>query len=55
MIEDEDEEEDYWNSLPSGDSVCPICGAPTINCTVADNACTKCDYYETYYTGTAYN
>lgn len=49
MWDDEEDGEDYRgreNEIPWGDGVCPECGAITVNCVVADNACTKCDYAE---------
>jgi hypothetical protein len=37
--------------------VCPQCGSVTIDCVVADAACTNddCGYAAAVYTGTAYN
>jgi len=34
--------------------LCPDCGYPTINCIVADDACTECNYVGQHYTGTIY-
>ena len=57
MWNDEEDGEDYRGrecEIPWGDGVCPECGAITVNCVVADNACSKCDYVEEVYTGTIY-
>ena len=52
-MDEENDDDDYF--IGEGYGVCPMCGGPTITCVVADNACTKCDYVETYYENTAYN
>ena len=58
MEEDEYEDGSYDRNsdyVPPGYSGrCPICGALTIDCVVADGAYTECNYVETFYTGTIY-
>ena len=54
------DEEHIWNEEEARamgySGICPDCGSPTIDCIVADDACTnpKCNYAGYRYSGTIF-